>query len=196
MNKEEQEELIKKVKREFKLKYLRPLYLNKIINKEGILQICKYKESSTLEREFVSTNGWNERVLANRWRSGDESSVIFSILRDGNDTRDRHEVGLCLIEVIDSNVLTKDEFLKLFKICAQQSKKDEVLYLEIKQTILEVIKKNKENINTWARISHGFADRIGLEIWQGDLQPYCIKHGEISQTATMKKIVEEIIKKL
>lgn len=193
MNEKEQKDAIKMVKKEFQLEYLRPLYYNTVRNKGGLLQICIYKNGSSLERELVSTNGWNARVLANRWHNGDKSCVIYGILNEGNDARDRTEVGYCLIEVIDANVLTKDEFLELFKVCAKKSKENNDLYSEIKRAMLKVITKNKKNLNAWSRISGGFKDRIELEIWQGDLQPYCIEHGEISQVATMREALKEIV---
>lgn len=193
MTKEEQIAAISKIKEEFQLRHLRPLTMNRVINENGYLQICKYKEGPGLERVLCGTNGWNENALLRKWTGDDKSMVIYNITHDGNEARNRTEVGICLVEVVDANVLTKEQFDELYVICNTRSKRNDDLYERLKAAMLKEITRDKQSMLAWRSISFGFKDRIGLSIWQGDLQPTKIETGKTSQEITLEEIAKDTL---
>ena len=187
MTKEEQKQAIRNVKRAFKLDCIRPIMYNNIINKYGLLQICEYTWNKciwtkTKENKRFLCKTDNANVLQHRWRNEEYKRwVIRDITHKGNEARNSEDVGYCLIEVIDANVLTKDEFNELYKTCKVHVKANDKLYDEIINAMLREITKDKESFKAWDEISFGFTNRIELAIWQGVLCPASIKINAILQ---------------
>lgn len=195
MTKKEKESAIESVKEAFELDELRPFTFNRVIDENGFLTICTYKEGDR-ERIPFGVDRWNSRVYQNRWRNGEKRDVISSIIFNGNAARRKREAGYCLIEIIDSNIFEYDEFVELFEECKSRVLSNEDLYTRIKNAILNEIKKDKESINAWCRIAYGFKDEIGTEIWEGDLEPTFVVHGKTSWELQAERLFKEKSKQI
>lgn len=191
MTKEEQQKARNKVKKAFKLTELRPFMFNDTLNEYGLLQINEYSVKG-LKRTHISPNN-NANVEYNRWYNNNKDQVIQDVLQDGNDARKPKDVGICLIEVIDANFLTLEEFNELYDKCKSTTFAIENLYKSIKDAILKEITKSKTTLYAWSCLEHVFGDRIGLEIWQGDLQCHKILTGETSQEKGLREIIKHLL---
>lgn len=171
MNKENKIAFIEKVKKECGLDEIRPIFMNEVHNDLGLLQINKYicKVGKRALINFVTSH--NANVLRHRWTDGDKNIVVYNITHNGNNARTIEEIGICLIEVLDSDVLSEEEFNELYNIVITKGKRNDDLYKRLVHAMLKEIKKDEKSIEAWESISFGFKDKIGLEIWQGVLQP-------------------------
>ena len=194
MTKKEQEEEYKKVKESFNLDELRPITTNKVINKYGYLTVGEYEtpQSWNGERKFLYPNE-NINCLHRRWINGEADSVITDIVCHGNDIRKFKEIGYCLIEIIDANGFTKDEFDVILNNCIHIAKATDELYNSIKTAILNEIKKSEETLTAWSWLSSVFSKRMHLEEWQGDLQPYKIRTGKTRQEEGFENMIKSIL---
>lgn len=198
MKKNEQKKFIGIIKKEFGLMCLRPFTGNRVNDERGFMQINRYNPNTykldTRERTFLYPDS-NSVVMRHRWDSDDRKDwVIRSILFEGNNARCKKEVGYCLIEVVDSNVFTKDEFDVIYNICKKTIFNNEELYERLITAMLKEIKKDKESIEAWCNIAHGFSDRISLCIWQENLQPHHILTGKTSQEEALENLLKEALK--
>lgn len=111
MTLEEKEEMISLVKNEFRLKYLRPYTGNRVIDEHGYMFLCKYEYlyDATSERRLIGNNVWN----CNAFRLHSVKDNVIKILCT-------NAPGESLIEVLDANILSIEEFKHLYNQCKQK----------------------------------------------------------------------------
>ena len=111
MTLEEKEEMISLVKNEFRLKYLRPYTGNEVTDKNGHMFLCKYeyRYDATCERHLIGNNSWN----CNAFRLHSLESNVVNILCT-------NAPGESLIEVLDANLLSIEDFKHLYNQCKRR----------------------------------------------------------------------------
>ena len=194
MTEVQKEAFVSKIKAECGLTELRPVFMSETQNEYGLLQINAYHFSIGKGRTLIGRRSVNaaNSLLRYCWDNDEKDTVIYDITHAGNEARDLHDIGICLIEVLDSDILSAEEFEELFNAIIKTAKRNDDLYKRLKQAMLKEITKDKKSLEAWQSISFGFKDRIGLEIWEGELQPTYIICGKTSQEISMEKMLEQM----
>ena len=183
------------IKSEFNIEDLTPMFFNDVLNKYGLLSINHYYVTSE-RRKFVEEDSCNANVLKYRITCGDEEEyeeAIYDIMHNGNNARDISEVAICLAEIVDCDVLSKQQFIKLYNRCKHDAFNNDKLYQEIITAITKIVKRTPAAFESWCSISHGFGEKIGREIWQGKLQPQFLAYGKTSQEIAIEKLAEKLL---